>query len=455
MRRAPSAAVARDAGRESDRSRRNGHDGGRDRARRSIRRARLRVDSSFARLDPRQPRRPAAQDPPDRARPCTGQGTRDRRRPRRPPRDPRALSAARADRQRARSPPRRRPRGRGAARGRGRRGAADGVHLLFEDDPPRSSTYGRCLDGASLRFACPPWPTFPGSSFSSAPLRFTGSTGCEHLGGEVEIWAKREDCNSGLAYGGNKARKLEYLAADALAQGCDTLVSIGGVQSNHTRQVAAVAAHLGLDCVLVQEHWVGWDDPVLRPGGEHPAVADHGCRRADVGRRFRHRLSPQLGGRALRGRGERREAVPHSRRSLRPPTRRARICAVGRRGGRAGGRARPLLRHDRRLLGHRLDASRDDRRLRRPGARARRAGNRRLRHRPADLGPDRPHRPPHGRGDRPRRDPSPTTRSSSSTSGTPAPTGSPTTGRSRRSGYARAWRECSPTRSTRGSRWRH
>ena len=84
----------------------------------------------------------------------------------------------------------------------------------------------------------------------------------DHLGGSVEIWAKREDCNSGLAYGGNKVRKLEYLAADALARGCDTLVSIGGVQSNHTRQVAAVAAHLGLGCVLVQEHWVEWPDVV-------------------------------------------------------------------------------------------------------------------------------------------------------------------------------------------------
>jgi len=83
-----------------------------------------------------------------------------------------------------------------------------------------------------------------------------------HLGGGVEIWAKREDCNSGLAFGGNKVRKLEYLAAEALAQGCDTLVSIGGVQSNHTRQVAAVAAHLGLRCVLVQEHWVDWPDSV-------------------------------------------------------------------------------------------------------------------------------------------------------------------------------------------------
>ena len=82
----------------------------------------------------------------------------------------------------------------------------------------------------------------------------------EHLGGEVEIYAKREDLNSSLAYGGNKTRKLEYLAADAINTGCDTLVSIGGVQSNHTRQVAAVAAKLGLKAVLVQEHWVEWDE---------------------------------------------------------------------------------------------------------------------------------------------------------------------------------------------------
>jgi len=83
----------------------------------------------------------------------------------------------------------------------------------------------------------------------------------QHLGG-APVWAKREDCNSGIAYGGNKTRKLEYLVADALAKGCDTLVSIGGVQSNHTRQVAAVAARAGLKCVLVQESWVDWPDAV-------------------------------------------------------------------------------------------------------------------------------------------------------------------------------------------------
>jgi 1-aminocyclopropane-1-carboxylate deaminase len=83
----------------------------------------------------------------------------------------------------------------------------------------------------------------------------------EHLGGAA-IWAKREDCNSGLAYGGNKTRKLEYLVPDALAQGATHLVSIGGVQSNHTRQVAAVAARLGLRARLVQESWVDWPDVV-------------------------------------------------------------------------------------------------------------------------------------------------------------------------------------------------
>jgi 1-aminocyclopropane-1-carboxylate deaminase len=82
-----------------------------------------------------------------------------------------------------------------------------------------------------------------------------------HLGGAA-IWAKRDDCNSGLAYGGNKTRKLEYLVADALSKGCDTLVSIGGVQSNHTRQVAAAAARTGMGCVLVQESWVDWPDVV-------------------------------------------------------------------------------------------------------------------------------------------------------------------------------------------------
>ncbi len=82
-----------------------------------------------------------------------------------------------------------------------------------------------------------------------------------HLGG-ARIWAKREDVNSGLAFGGNKIRKLEYIVPDILSSGATTLVSIGGYQSNHTRQVAAVAAHLGLKARLVQERWVNWPDPL-------------------------------------------------------------------------------------------------------------------------------------------------------------------------------------------------
>lgn len=58
-----------------------------------------------------------------------------------------------------------------------------------------------------------------------------------------------------------------YLASEAVAQGCDTLVSIGGFQSNHTRQVAAVGAKLGMKVALVQEKWVNWDDPVYDKAG--------------------------------------------------------------------------------------------------------------------------------------------------------------------------------------------
>ena len=84
----------------------------------------------------------------------------------------------------------------------------------------------------------------------------------QHLGGQVELYAKREDCNSGLAFGGNKLRKLEYIIPDAIASNADTLVSIGGVQSNHTRMVAAVAAKIGMKCRLVQESWVPHEDAV-------------------------------------------------------------------------------------------------------------------------------------------------------------------------------------------------
>ncbi len=104
--------------------------------------------------------------------------------------------------------------------------------------------------------------------FERYPLTF-GPTPIEHLprlteavGADIEIYAKRDDCNSGLAMGGNKLRKLEYIVPDAIASGADTLVSIGGVQSNHTRMVAATAAKIGMKCVVIQESWVPHEDAV-------------------------------------------------------------------------------------------------------------------------------------------------------------------------------------------------
>tara|TARA_E500000305_G_scaffold79792_1_gene65531 strand:- start:534 stop:1544 length:1011 start_codon:yes stop_codon:yes gene_type:complete len=73
-----------------------------------------------------------------------------------------------------------------------------------------------------------------------------------HLGGP-RLWVKREDC-TGFGFGGNKLRKLDYVLRAALDEGCDTLVSGGVVQSNSQRQVAAAAAHLGLECHLAVYH---------------------------------------------------------------------------------------------------------------------------------------------------------------------------------------------------------
>ena len=98
-------------------------------------------------------------------------------------------------------------------------------------------------------------------TFGPTPIEKLGRLAA-HLGGNVQIYAKREDCNSGLAFGGNKVRKLEYIVPDAIASGADTLVTIGGVQSNHTRQVAAVAAKIGMKCRLIQESWVPFQDAV-------------------------------------------------------------------------------------------------------------------------------------------------------------------------------------------------
>ena len=81
------------------------------------------------------------------------------------------------------------------------------------------------------------------------------------------LWVKRDDA-TGLAGGGNKARKLEYLCADAIHQGCETLVTGGGRQSNHVRMTAAAANRLGLACTIV----LGADEPATPTGN---VVLDH------------------------------------------------------------------------------------------------------------------------------------------------------------------------------------
>jgi D-cysteine desulfhydrase len=85
--------------------------------------------------------------------------------------------------------------------------------------------------------------------------------------GPGTLWVKRDDC-TGLAGGGNKARKLEYLCAHALELGCDTLVTGGGRQSNHVRMTAAAANRLGLACTVVLA-----SDATTRPTGN--VVLDH------------------------------------------------------------------------------------------------------------------------------------------------------------------------------------
>ncbi len=81
-----------------------------------------------------------------------------------------------------------------------------------------------------------------------------------------ELWVKRDDC-SGLAMGGNKTRKLEYLLADAQQQGGTTLLTAGGVQSNHARQTAAAAAKIGLGCELFLEQVDGLGEPDYQHSG--------------------------------------------------------------------------------------------------------------------------------------------------------------------------------------------
>ena len=86
-----------------------------------------------------------------------------------------------------------------------------------------------------------------------------------HLGGH-NLWIKRDDL-TGLEGGGNKTRKLEYLVGDAIAKGADMLVTVGAIQSNHTRQTAAAAAKTGLKCALLHCAWTKDAGPQYRSVG--------------------------------------------------------------------------------------------------------------------------------------------------------------------------------------------
>ena len=85
------------------------------------------------------------------------------------------------------------------------------------------------------------------------------------LGGP-ELWMKRDDL-TGLEGGGNKTRKLEFLVGNALSQGADMLVTVGAIQSNHTRQTAAAAAKAGLKCALLHCFWTRDAGPYYRSVG--------------------------------------------------------------------------------------------------------------------------------------------------------------------------------------------
>ncbi len=270
-----------------------------------------------------------------------------------------------------------------------------------------------CLrDNAAASFRCPqtrrspphePRPLSSATSSPSAPPRSSHCRGCQqHLGGKVEIFAKREDMNRGLAFGGNKMRKLEYLVPEALAEGCDTLVTIGGVQSNHTRQVAAVAAKLGMKCRLVQESWVNWHDAVYdrvgnilmsRVLGAHVELVDEG-----FGIGFKESWENALEDVRRSGR----QALRDPRRRLRPQARRPRLRRLRRGSAGAGEGPRLPLRLHLHLLGHRQHAGRHGGRFRRRRPCRSRHRHRRLGNARGDQGADRPDCAAHGRPGRAR-----------------------------------------------------
>ncbi len=109
----------------------------------------------------------------------------------------------------------------------------------------------------------PDWPRFSLAQLPT-PLHRLSNFGshCD----AAEVWVKRDDL-TGLAGGGNKTRKLEFLIGEALETQADTVVTVGAIQSNHTRQTAAAAARAGLKCALVHNAWTRDAGPMYRQVG--------------------------------------------------------------------------------------------------------------------------------------------------------------------------------------------
>jgi len=111
-----------------------------------------------------------------------------------------------------------------------------------------------------------PFDDLPRISLGHLPTPLEPLDRLSDLLGGPRIWVKRDDA-TGLATGGNKTRKLEFLIADALDRGADTVVTVGAMQSNHARQTAAAAAKVGLRCELLLENRHAIPDPAYEIGG--------------------------------------------------------------------------------------------------------------------------------------------------------------------------------------------
>jgi L-cysteate sulfo-lyase len=150
---------------------------------------------------------------------------------------------------------------------------------------------------------------FPRVRLAHLPTPFEPMDRLSALLGGPRIWIKRDDC-TGLSSGGNKTRKLEFLMADALAQGSDTVITQGATQSNHARQTAAAAARLGLTCHILLEDRTGFTDAAYRESGNvlldrlHGAFVEERDRGADM------TVEMEVLAEQLRGKGKRPYVIP-------------------------------------------------------------------------------------------------------------------------------------------------